>query len=276
MSIVPGRTPAALQKTAAELGVELPLSADLSCLARPVTVGPLVAPNALGVQPMEGCDGTAEGRPGPLTERRYERFARGGAGLLWFEATAIAPEARANPRQLLVNAETAPSLAAMRAHALAAACEANGAEHRPLTVLQLAHSGRYSRPTGRPAPIIAQHDGVLDRAMGLAEDYPLISDDELDRLPERYLAAARLAWECGFDAVDIKSCHRYLLSELLAAHTRPGRYGGSFEQRTSLLLTIVRLLRAELPQMQVAVRLSLYDGHPYPWGWGVDRSRGTC
>lgn len=260
-----------LMAKATQLALDLPCDTDLTPLARRVRIGSRWTPNALAVHPMEGCDGTAEGKPGPLTLRRYVRFARGGAGLLWFEATAIVREGRANPRQLLLVSENAADFAAMREKALAAGKEVNGSGHQPFTVLQLTHSGRYSRPTAEPAPLIAHHDGVLDRVLGLSDDHPLIRDEELDRLQDRYVEAARLAYQCGYDAVDIKSCHRYLVSELLAAHTRPGRYGGAFENRTRLLLEVVRRVRDEVPQLNVAVRLNVYDGHPYPWGWGVDK-----
>jgi len=256
---------------AEQLGLDIPYTTDVAGLARPVRIGTSSAPNALAIQPMEGCDGTPEGRPDELTTRRYLRFARGGAGLLWFEATAVTPEARGNPRQLCLTPETAPAFAALREHALRAAREAESLDQPPFTVLQLTHSGRYSRPVDRPHPVLAHHDGVLDRIMGIGDDYPLISDDGLDRLQDMYVAAAKLAAACGFDGVDIKSCHRYLVSELLAAHTRPGRYGGSFENRTRFLLSVVQRIREEAPHIQVTVRLNVFDGHPYPWGWGVNR-----
>jgi 2,4-dienoyl-CoA reductase-like NADH-dependent reductase (Old Yellow Enzyme family) len=267
----------ALMARIAELGLDLPITEDLSPLTRRVRIGGKETPNALGIHPMEGADGTADGRPDALTVRRYLRLARGGTGLLWFEATAVVHEGRANPRQLLLTPESAPNFARMREEALAAGREeANGPVHGaaysdPFTVIQLTHAGRYSRPDEGPAPIIAHHDGLLDKALRLSPDHPLIGDDDLDHLQERYVAAARLAHECGFDAVDIKSCHRYLISELLAAHTRPGRYGGPFKNRTRLLLDVVRRVQAEVPGIQVAVRLNVYDGHPYPWGWGVSR-----
>lgn len=260
-----------LRREIAVLGVTLPLSEDLSPLARPVAIGARVAPNALAVQPMEACDATPEGRPDELTWRRYLRYARGGAGLLWFEATAIVPQARANPRQLVLDADTAPDLARLLEATLAEARQSFGDSFSPFTVIQLAHSGRYSRPGERLAPIIAHHDGLLDKALGLPEDYTLISDDELDRLQDMFVQAARLAVECGFDGLDFKCCHRYLVSELLAAHTRPGKYGGSFENRTRFLLETARRVRDEAPGAQLTMRLNIYDGHPYPWGWGVDR-----
>ncbi len=254
-----------------ELGLDLPLDTDLSPLARRVRIGQKETPNALAIHPMEGCDGTAEGRPDDLTIRRYLRFAHGGAGLLWFEATAVMREARANPRQLLLVEETADSFARLREDALAHGREANGADYDPYTVIQLTHSGRYSRPVDKPAPIIAHHDGVLDGVMNIPADHPLVTDDYLDRLQDRYVEAARLAARCGFDGVDIKSCHRYLLSELLAAHTRPGKYGGSFENRTRMLLSVVRRVREEVPEVDITLRMNVFDGHPYPWGWGVSQ-----
>jgi 2,4-dienoyl-CoA reductase (NADPH2) len=261
-----------LAKKVDNLKVDLPISGDLSVLACPITIGEHVLPNRIAIQPMEGCDGTIEGKPDTLTLRRYERFMRGGAGLVWFEATAIVPEGRANPRQLLINQENYTSLANLFRQALSAGQEANGADYRPYTILQLTHSGRYSRPFDKPAPIIAHRDGLLDETLSLTADYPLISDEGLEQLAERYVAAAYLAERCGFDGVDIKSCHRYLMNELLASHTRPGRYGGSFENRTRLLLQIVDRIHDQLPQLAIWMRLNCYDGHPYPWGWGVDQA----
>jgi 2,4-dienoyl-CoA reductase (NADPH2) len=263
------KTLADLQTEIAGLDLDLPAETDLAPLQRRVRIGQKETPNALAINPMEGCDGTLDGRPGELTLRRYLRFARGGAGLLWFEATAVVPEGRANPRQLYLCGETAPAFAALRQQALAAGRERNGAGYHPFTILQLTHSGRYSRPVDKPAPLLAHHDGLLDQAQGLTAEHPLLSDQDLERLVERYVAAARWAYECGFDGVDIKSCHRYLISELLASHTRPGAYGGSFENRTRLLLSIVRRVRHELPSLELTLRLNVYDGHPYPWGWGV-------
>jgi 2,4-dienoyl-CoA reductase (NADPH2) len=265
------KTIQALVAKSEELDLDLPVESDTSILARKVRIGRKEAPNALAIHPMEGCDGRADGRPDVLTLRRYLRFAQGGAGLLWFEATAILPEARANPRQLLLVPENVRAFTSLRGDALAAGRERNGADYRPFTTIQLAHSGRYSRPGDHPAPILAHRDGVLDDVQKVPKDYPLISDEALDRLQDRYVQAARLALDCGFDGVDIKSCHRYLISELLAAHTRPGRYGGSFDNRTRFLLDVVRRVRQEIPDLEITIRLNVYDGHPYPWGWGVSR-----
>ncbi len=265
------KTLGALRDRAAELGLDLEFDEDLSPLARRVAIGSQETPNALAVHPMEGCDGERDGRPGALTVRRYERFARGGAGLLWFEATAVERAGRANPRQLMLTRQTMPFFKEMLGHSLDLARGAHGHGFRPVTVLQLTFSGRYAKPDGQPAPVIAHHDGVLDEVLGIPQDYPLISDADLDALQDRWVEAAQLAWEAGFDGVDIKSCHRYLLSELLAAHTRPGRYGGSFDNRTRIHYAIVERIREQVPDLMVTMRLNVYDGHPYPWGWGVSQ-----
>ena len=77
-------------------------------------------------------------------------------------------------------------------------------------------------------------------------DYPVISDDELERLEDDYVEAARLAPRPGFRAVDIKATHGYLLSELLGAKTREGRYGGSLENRARFIRNVIGKIRAAL------------------------------
>jgi 2,4-dienoyl-CoA reductase-like NADH-dependent reductase (Old Yellow Enzyme family) len=277
LSNSPGRTfpktLTELRRLAQELGLALNVSEDLSVLARPVPVGNLVIPNSLAVHPMEGCDGDTAGGPGPLTFRRYERFAAGGAGLLWIEAIAVVPEGRANPRHLWIHENNRAGFADLVRRIRQAARERFGSGFRPVLVAQLTHSGRYSRPERAAAPIIAQHDPHRDGAMGLPAEYPVVTDEYLDTLPDAFARAARLAIDAGFDAVDLKVCHGYLMAELLGCHTRPGRYGGSFENRTRLVLAILDRIRAELgPGPIVASRLGLYDAVPFPFGWGVDRA----
>jgi 2,4-dienoyl-CoA reductase-like NADH-dependent reductase (Old Yellow Enzyme family) len=258
-------TLADLETASRQFGLDLRFSTDLSPLFRPVAVGPLRAGNALCVQPMEGCDGTVDGRPDELTFRRYQRFGAGGAKLIWGEATAVIEEGRANKRQLLINEQTAPDLERMLKECRAAHRQAFGSDDDLVVGLQLTHSGRYSYYR----PLIAFHDPILDpRTVGA--DYPLLDDDYLRRLVDHYLAAARLAWRTGFQFVDIKQCHRYLLSELLSARTRPGPYGGSLENRTRLARDIITAIRTEIPGLVVATRLNVYDSTPYRKRPGTD------
>lgn len=253
-----------------ELGLNIPASDDFSILATPVAFGKKMVPNRLGCHPMEGCDGLANGAPSELTIRRYRRFGAGGAGLIWVEACAVARECRANPRQLWIHPETVANFKSLVDITREEARKSM--DHDPFLVLQLTHSGRYSRPVKKPAPIIAHHSAILDPRHNLPPDYPLITDEELDRLQQVYVEAAMLAREAGFDAVDIKSCHRYLMSELFASFTRENsRYGGVYENRVRLLLETVAKIRKAMPDFEVTSRLNVYDAISYPYGWGVDK-----
>jgi NADPH-dependent glutamate synthase beta subunit-like oxidoreductase/2,4-dienoyl-CoA reductase-like NADH-dependent reductase (Old Yellow Enzyme family) len=261
-----------LRSRVQELHLNLGISDDITPLFEPLKAGPFNLPNRLVVLPMEGADGQADGSPDELTVRRYRRFAAGGAGLLWMEATAVVAEGRANPRQLWLRPSNVAAFAALIGETLRAAREAGGAAHRPILVVQLTHSGRYSRPGRSPQPIIAHHSPFLDPTHKLPPDYPLISDDELERLEDAYVAAARCAQQAGFDAVDIKACHRYLVSELHASFTREGRYGGSFENRTRFFRNIVNKIRAAVPGLTITSRMNAFDAMAHPYGFGVDRN----
>ena len=277
------RNTADLKRLSKQLGVNVEAIEDVSILTEPVQVGELVIPNSMAVHPMEGCDGDSQGRPGKLTLRRYERFAAGGAGLIWAEATAVVPEGRANPRQLWIHEKNKDSFAAMVKMMRQAAARSMGPGHQPVIVLQLTHSGRYSKPEGTAHPIIAQRDPYRDplapqqkpdpnRKSRIPDDWPLVTDDYLDKLRDAYVEAARIAFEVGFDAVDVKSCHGYLINELFGCRGRKGKYGGSFENRTRFPLEVIDKIHKKLGEdAAVAMRLGIYDAIPYPYGWAVDK-----
>lgn len=251
----------------AATGACLPFVEDLTVLSAPLEVGTKTAPNRLACQAMEGCDGNADGSPGELTGRRYRRFAEGGAGIIWFEATAVMREGRANPRQLYVTDSNLDSFKRQVETIKETALRERGYE--PLVIMQATHSGRYAKPDGVPAPIIVKHDPLLEKDVPV-DDSRIASDEYLDRVGEFLVRGAILAERAGFDGVDIKSCHRYLLSELLSAYDRPGRYGGTFENRTRLLRESVKgALGATATDFIVTSRLNVCDGVPYPSGFGV-------
>ncbi|MFW2380354.1 MAG: NADH:flavin oxidoreductase [Acidimicrobiales bacterium] len=247
--------------------IDLPLDA----VVEPAPDGPLASPLQIGTKlevdnrfmilPMEGWDGTTDGKPTPDLRRRWLRFGGSGAGMVWCEATAVAPEGRANPNQLMINPETAELIGGLRSEMVEArAREFDGP--RLVAGLQLTHSGRFSRPLGEPAPRIAYRNPTLDERVPV-DDASVFTDDELDELVAAYVRAGVLAADAGFDFVDIKHCHGYLLHELLSARTRTGRYGGPFENRTRFLRSVVEQLRAARPRLTIAVRLSAVDPGPF-------------
>jgi 2,4-dienoyl-CoA reductase-like NADH-dependent reductase (Old Yellow Enzyme family) len=247
-----------------KLGVALPRHAEpAAVLGRPLEVGARTLPNRWVVLPMEGWDGTPDGRPTELVRRRWRRFGTSGAALVWGgEAVAVRADGRANPHQLAIGPASVDDLGALRDELLAGHAAATGGGPAPVIGLQLTHSGRWSRPTGAPAPKVAFRHPLLDGKVG-ATDADVVTDDWLDDLVGAYAAAARVAREAGFDFVDVKHCHGYLLHELLAARNRPGRYGGALSGRTRFLTETVAAIRRDAPGLDVGVRLSAFDVVPY-------------
>ena len=221
-----------IQKKAEELGVHLPFAKDTAVLGTSLSFGGVTLPNRLGIAPMEGADSLPDGSPSELTTRRYVREAEGGAGVIWFEAISIVPEGRSSAHQLMLTEENLDAYKVFTETIKEAGRKANG--FAPYLVMQANHSGRYSNPQGKPAPLIAYRHPEYEK-LRPADDSCIVSDDYLKSLEEKFGQAALLAREAGFDAVDIKSCHGYLLAELSSAYNRPGLYGGSFENRTRLL-----------------------------------------
>ncbi len=252
--------------------IGLPYAGGVSVLAEPLAVKGKTVPNRLCCQAMEGCDGTSDGLPGELTERRYMRFSSGGAGLIWFEATAVVREGRANPRQLYIGESNLDAYRRLLDKIRENAVKTQGYE--PVIIMQATHSGRYSKPNGVPEPIIAYNNPLFEKDTPIDKSH-IITDDGLDRVCEKLIGAASLAERAGFDGIDIKSCHRYLLSELLSAYTREGKYGGSYENRTRMLKTAVAgAIASTKSDFIVSSRLNAYDGFEYPYGFGVKEGGG--
>lgn len=251
----------------AEANVKLPYDTDLTILASPITVGAKTFPNRIVYQAMEGCDSHADGTPDELTCRRYRRFAEGGAGLIWYEATAVLPEAKANPRQSYITKDNIDAFKREVEEIKSACLAKNGYE--PIVILQLTHSGRYSKPEGVPAPLIAYNNPIFEKDAPI-DSSRIVSDEYLDLVGEKLVEGAALAEKAGFDGADIKCCHRYLLSETLSGFERKGRYGGSFENRTRLFREAVYgALAGAGKDFLITSRLNIYDGFPRPYGFGA-------
>lgn len=263
----------ALLAKSASLGVEIPFSRDLSVLFDRVSVAGRSAPNRFCIHPMEGCDGDASGAPTDLTFRRYERYARGGSGMIWFEATAVTAAGRSSPRQLFLSDDTAGAFGRLVDATRNAARETMGARHEPILIVQLTHPGRFCRPDGTPKPMLVRRNPQLDTIQQLTDDLPLLTDDAIDSLQDDFERAARLAARAGFDGVDIKACHGYLVSDLLASFTRDeSRYGGAFENRTRFLLETAGRIRRSEPGLFVTSRINALDGVAHPHGFGAART----
>ena len=283
------KKPAAFAAHIASLGIELPfdaemLSGDAAPLAQPCRIDGRTIGNRWCILPMEGWDGTDDGRPSDLTMRRWQRFGQSGAKLIWGgEAVAVRHDGRANPNQLLMAAHTMEDLDALRSTLVETHRQRFGRVDDLLVGLQLTHSGRFSRPNLRtkPEPWILYHHPLLDARVGIGADYPVMTDGQIDDLIGDYVRAAVRAQALGFDFVDLKHCHGYLGHEFLSAVTRPGRFGGSFENRTRFLRELTAGVRRDAPGLGIGVRVSAFDtipfrpgadgiGVPEPWSGRYD------
>ncbi|MFT7616672.1 MAG: NADPH2 dehydrogenase, partial [Planctomycetota bacterium] len=249
----------------------------------PLTVGSMTMGNRFAIHPMEGWDANSDGTPSEHTLRRWRQFGRSGAKLIWGgEAFAVQEDGRANPNQLFLNPEVdvKAALAQLLAEVEQGHGEIGQGKDDLVVGLQLTHSGRFAKPGAAAAPGIAAHHPILDARMGITNDDVLLSDEELETIGANYVQLAKLAHEVGFSFVDVKCCHGYLLHELLGARTRPGPYGGSFDNRTRLFRQIVDSIRRECPGLEIAVRISIADVFPFsknkqtgigePQGWDAE------
>jgi NADPH2 dehydrogenase len=277
------------------LGVTLGFDRELSRgedapLQQPYQLDGFQIGNRFCVLPMEGWDGTSDGKPSDLTIRRWQHFGESGAKLIWGgEAVAVRQDGRANPHQLLLNEETLPSLEQLRCCLVASHERRFGSSEGLLIGLQLTHSGRFARPhrTDLPEPRVLYHHPLLDKKVGIGPDSPVLSDSEIEQIVEAFIHAAVRAQKAGFAFIDVKHCHGYLGHEFLSAVARRGRYGGSFENRTRFLREIVAGVRRDAPGLAVGIRLSAFDlipfrkradggGEPevfngsYPYAFGAD------
>ena len=250
------------------LDIDIPVDAeaDTEALAASLHIDGLKIGNRFAILPMEGWDGTADGMPSELTERRWENFGRSGAKWIWGgEAVAVRHDGRANPNQLIATESNMPHIGRLR-EKLVAAHQSEFGETSDLAIgLQLTHSGRYSRPNKKtvPEPRTAMRHEVLDRRLSIEDDSAMFSDDELKALADDFVAAAVRAEAAGFVFVDIKHCHGYLGHELLMSVDRKGDYGGSLDNRLRFFREIAEGIRSEAPTLKIGTRLSLFDFVPY-------------
>lgn len=242
----------------------------MGILEKSLIVDGITIPNRVVFQPMEGCDCNEDGSPGELTVKKYLAEARSGAGLIWLEATAVCPEGRTNKRQMRITDENLAVYKDFVRNLKAAGLEENGFE--PVIIIQLTHSGRQSI-----VPMIAYRHPFYDKRKPVTDEN-IVTDEYLDSVPAMYADAAMLAYEAGFDGVDVKSCHGYLFQEFLSAFGRPGRYGGSFENRTRLYVDCIRAVKKALTTIEnarpfiVSSRLGISDMVAKPYGFGTDEN----
>ena len=229
--------------------------------------------NRIGVSPM--CQYSSEdGFANDWHLVHLGSRAQGGAGLVMLEASAVLPEGRISIADLGIwKDEHAPML-----RRIAGFIHSQGVR----TGIQLAHAGRKGSMSSPFAGerLLGKDEGgwepVAPSAIAFSESYAVpkaLDKAGIDGVVKAFGHAARRALEAGFDLVEIHAAHGYLLHEFLSplANQRTDEYGGSFENRTRLVLEVVDAVRAEWPShLPLFVRISATD-----WvegGWTVDES----
>jgi 2,4-dienoyl-CoA reductase-like NADH-dependent reductase (Old Yellow Enzyme family) len=268
------KTPDDFRQRLNELGLSMEFDATVEAapngpLAQSFRTMGLTLGNRFAILPMEGWDADRDGSPSDLVRRRWNRFGQSGAKLIWGgEAVAVRADGRANPHQLILNETTVGSLGELRQLLLKGHAETMGSADDVLVGLQLTHSGRFARPNDKKQlePRIAYRHPLLDARFGIDSDRFVFTDLEIAGLIEAFVQAAVLAQKAGFHFVDVKHCHGYLGHEFLTAHTRPGRYGGSLENRMRFGREIIEGIRREAPGLGIGIRLSVFDQLPFQKG----------
>jgi 2,4-dienoyl-CoA reductase-like NADH-dependent reductase (Old Yellow Enzyme family) len=222
---------------------------NLEILSSPIKIGKKTAPNRIVNQPMECNDGDASGNPTELTFRRYQNLAKGGAGIIFVESLTITYESRARKNQLKISEETAKGFERL----VKEMKEVNG---KSLVLFQINHAGRVSQaafskvvslyPTGDPS-------------------IHLLTEEEIEKIGEKFIKAAAIAKQVGADGIDFKHCHGYLCGEMLRpANIRQDRFGGSFENRTRFFRETTGKIKQAVGEdnFLLGVRYSFYEGIP--------------
>jgi len=265
------KTPADFRNAITNLGIELPIDDEMllneaSPLRQPLNWEGRTIGNRWAIHPMEGWDGNTDGSITDLMVRRWQRFGESGAKIIWGgEAMAVCADGRANPNQIIINEANQAGIRKLR-DALVAAHKENFGNTEDLIIgFQLTHSGRFCRPHNKKVweSRIAYRHPILDKKFNVQSNDQVVTDEDLAVLIQDYGQAAKIAQRAGADFVDVKHCHGYLLHEFLGAFTRPGKYGGSWENRTRLFREIVEEIRREAPGLGIGVRLSAFDLVPF-------------
>jgi 2,4-dienoyl-CoA reductase-like NADH-dependent reductase (Old Yellow Enzyme family) len=216
---------------------------------QPIRVGALTAPNRFVINAMECCDSDEEGSPTERTYRRYRNLFEGGAGLIDLEAITVQYESRSRQFQLSVMPRNQKALTKLTV-------EMRKVNPKPLFIWQLTHSGELS------SSVFSRRVCVKPLA-GFGGD--LIDEAYVEKTIEQFIAAAKIAHDCGADGVDFKNCHGYLDSQLLRPYNdRKWKYGGPWENRTRFTYAVYEGIAKAIndPKFIVGSKVSIWEGFP--------------
>lgn len=224
----------------------------MSALFQPFKLKDITLRNRIAVPPMCTYSAT-DGLINEWHQVHYASLARGGAGLVIVEATAVAPEGRITPRCTGIwNDEQAQAFAKV-----AKSIKDAGA----VPGIQIAHAGRKASanipwegddhiPAGDPRGWQTIAPSAEAFGANLSKQPEEMTLEEIARVRADFVAAARRALEAGFEWLELHFAHGYLAQSFFSAHSnkRNDQYGGSFDNRSRFLLETLAAVREVWPQ----------------------------
>ncbi len=220
-----------------------------NALFTPIKIGNKTAVNRFVINAMECCDSDKEGNP---TERTYERYANlfnGQAGLIDLEAITVTYENRGREWQLSIMPHNEPALTKF-------VSSLRKVNDKPLFIFQLTHAGELSHPDFSKRVCVKPLHGFGG---------DLLSEEDIERILDEFVEAAKVAYRAGADGVDLKLCHGYLGSQLLRPYNdRKWKYGGSWENRSRFAFELIERVVREIndPNFLVGSKVSVWEGFP--------------
>jgi len=246
----------------------------MSDLFSPLTLRGVTLPNRVVVSPL--CMYSAiEGMPQPFHFAHLSTFARGGAGLVFTEATAVVPEGRITPQCLGIwNDEQASAIQPITEFIKSMGMKAG---------IQLAHAGRKAStaaPFDGAKPLLSDHPDSwpveAPSAIAVGDGFATpkaLSVDDIQGLVAAFVEAAKRSVACGFDVIELHGAHGYLMHSFLSpiSNQRTDQYGGDLENRMRFPLEVSRAVREAVgDSMPLFFRISAIDG--VEGGWTLEDS----
>jgi len=222
----------------------------------PLTVGQKKTANRIVVPAMASQTATELGFASEATFEHYKRLGQSRAGIIFVEYTTVSRSGRSEEFQL--SADNDDKIEGLGK--IATILKAAGA----LSVLQLTHALGKSSKSLTGGILYGASDvpvPVKDREMETPQKLSLA---EIKEIQEDFLKAVGRAVAAGFDGVELHSAHGYGLNQMLSPITnkRTDNYGGSFENRSRMLLEIVNQIKSTFPELIVSVRIPGQDYLP--------------
>ena len=224
-------------------------------LLSPLKIGQKTCNNRFFIQAMECNDQDKEGNPSELTLERYHKLANGEAGLVSLEAVSVTRESRSRDNQLLImDANREPLTAFVK--------NVKSVNPEMLLVFQLTHSGELSNPE-------FSRRVTVKPLFGYGGD--LLTEDEVDKIMDSFVLAAKIAHDAGADGIDMKLCHGYFGSQILRPYNdRKWKYGGSWENRSRFAFDLFERISKAVNDKSFLIGLKISAWEGFPGGFGTD------